>query len=93
MLKNFAGQVRHRWSLIPAASKGWNPNQFPSFGQALEFAMASKRMKMSWLAQGTRIPIDKLKAAIRKGLDLTAEEISKVELYVGVPLRRSKKNL
>ncbi len=70
-------------------TKGWNPEKFKSVGHALEFAMASKRMKMSWLAQGTRIPIDKLKSVIRKGVDLTAEELAKVELYVGVPLKRS----
>ncbi len=88
MLRNYAGQLRLRWSLMPAATKGWNPNHFPSVGRALEFAMASKRMKMSWLAQGTRIPIEKLKAVIKKGSDLTSEEIAKVELYVGVPLGR-----
>jgi hypothetical protein len=50
--------------------------------------MASKRMKMSWLAQGTRIPIDRLKSAVRKGIELSKEEMSKIELYVGVPLTR-----
>ena len=89
MLKNCLGQTRHRWSLIPAMTKGWNPAKFKSVGHALEFAMASKRMKMSWLAQGTRIPIDKLKSVIRKGVDLSAEELAKVELYIGVPLRKN----
>jgi hypothetical protein len=72
-------------------TKGWNPDQFKSVGHALEFAMASKRMKMSWLAQGTRIPIDKLKSVIRKGVELTTEELSKVELYMGVPLKRANR--
>ena len=87
MLRFSIGQVRQRWSLIPAATKGWNPSSFKSVGHALEFAMASKRMKMSWLAQGTRIPIDKLKSVIRKSVELSPEEISKLELYIGVPLK------
>lgn len=91
MLKNCLGQTRQRWSLIPAMTKGWNPDQFKSVGHALEFAMASKRMKMSWLAQGTRIPIDKLKSVIRKGVELTTEELAKVELYIGVPLKRANR--
>jgi hypothetical protein len=54
----------------------------------MEFAMASKRMKMSWLAQGTRIPIDRLKAAVRNGLELTKDEVKKVETYLGVSLHK-----
>jgi len=77
-----------RWSLIPGAAKGWDPAKFKSPGHALEFILASKRMKMAWLAQGTRIPIDRLKSAVRKGIELTREEISKIETYVGVPLER-----
>ena len=50
--------------------------------------MVSKRMKFSWLAQATRIPIDKLKSAVRAGLELNPEEVSKVERYLGVPIRR-----
>ena len=58
-----------------------------SVGEAMEFAMASKRMKMSWLAQGTRIPIDRLKNAVRSGLDLSEQEIKRIELYLGVSIR------
>lgn len=50
--------------------------------------MASKRMKFSWLAQATRIPIDKLKASVRSGLELTTEEVAKIEHYLGVPIRK-----
>jgi hypothetical protein len=81
------GQSRLRWTLIPGATKGWNPDSFQSISRALEFAMASKRMKFSWLAQGTRIPIDELKAAVRSKFELSSDEIRKIELYLGVQLR------
>ena len=88
MLRLLVGQVRGRFNLLPGATKGWNPAQFGSVGQAMEFAIASKRMKFSWLAQATRIPVDRLKSAVRTGLQLTSDEISKVELYLGLPLRK-----
>ena len=88
MFTSYIGQTRSRWSLIPAVTKGWDPARFPSPGVAMEFAMASKRMKMSWLAQGTRIPIDRLKAAVRNGLELTKDEVKKVETYLGVSLHK-----
>lgn len=88
MFAKLAGQTRHRWSLIPAAAKGWNPEKLGSVSKALEFAVASKRTKFSWLAQGTRIPIDRLKAAIRSKLELSEDEIQKIELYLGVNLRK-----
>ena len=87
MFSSLVGQSRTRWALLPGATKGWNASSFPSTARAMEFAMASKRMKFSWLAQATRIPIDKLKAAVRTGLDLTSEEVKKIELYLGVPIR------
>ena len=88
MFSTLIGKTRQRWSLIPAATKGWNPSKFASVSHALEFAVASKRMKFSWLAEGTRIPIDRLKAAIRSKLELSAEETRKMELYLGVNLRK-----
>jgi hypothetical protein len=86
MLGVIRGQIRLRWSLIPGASKGWDPRQFQSMAHALDFAMASKRMKFAWLAQATRIPIDKLKAAVRSHGQLTEEELTKVESYLGMPI-------
>lgn len=88
MFTSYIGQTRSRWSLIPAVTKGWDPARYPSPGRAMEFAMASKRMKMSWLAQGTRIPIDRLKAAVRTGLELTKDEVRKVETYLGVSIKK-----
>ena len=54
--------------------------------------MASKRMKMSWLAQGTRIPVDRLRKAVATGLQLTQEELQKIEQYVGVSLFQRVRN-
>jgi hypothetical protein len=87
MFRLLTGQIRNRWSLLPGVSKGWNPNQAKSVGHAMEFAMASKRMKMSWLAQGTRIPIDRLKSAVRSGISLTEQEIRRIEMYLGVSIK------
>ena len=52
----------------------------------MDFAMASKRMKFAWLAQATRIPIEKLKAAVRSHGQLSEAEVTKVESYLGVPI-------
>lgn len=76
-----------RWSLQPAATKGWNPTRFKSFGAAFDMAIATKRMRMSWLAQGTRIPIQKLKEARSDKVQLDDRETQLLELYLGVPLR------
>ena len=70
-------QKLFRWSLIPAVTKGCQK-------ATLEFAMASKRMKMAWLAQGTRVPIERLKGAAANRMVLTEKEIKSVELYLGV---------
>jgi hypothetical protein len=87
MLLGLLGQTRSRWSLLPAPTRGWSPRKLPTIGATLDFALASKRMKLSWLSQGTRIPIDKLKAAVRNHIDLTVDEIRKLEIYLGVSLR------
>ena len=81
-----------RWSLIPGATKGWNPASFRSVSRAMEFAMASKRMKFAWLAQATRIPIDRLKSAVRTNTELSDDEVRKVEMYLGVPVKPRKVN-
>ena len=83
----FTRCVRGRYSLLPGVSKGWSASNFPSVGKALEFAMASKRMKMSWLSQGTRIPISRLKAATLQDAKLEESEVKKIEMYIGVSLR------
>jgi hypothetical protein len=92
MIQSLIGQVRTRFNLLPGASRGWRPNKFTSVGRAIEFAMVSKRMKFSWLAQATRVPIEKLKQVVREGENrvLSHSEIEKVEMYLGVPVMERK---
>lgn len=73
---------------MPTATKGWNFNRFKTFGEALDMAIATKRFRMSWLAEGTRIPIQKLKDARSNLVKLDSREITLLEQYLGVPLGR-----